>query len=493
MGDGMELSEYCTAVRPSNALDRMFYLQHRVGAQSNVLVSALYAPTTPGRSRLSRALVYSAIRSVITTYPELGLIAVRKPSKKGHHVLQLAALHEIDLDTCVEFLDDEEPTAGPEVIERLHNEWLWTDEQFNCRQPWWKVVVLGGRQVVFVFHHMICDGRFGQSFHQEFLAALNDSDGAQQDSTRIVKVGPERVRLSKDMEEFWTSRASVLRVLFTFLMLVLVRLFFGRRLFFWDMPKPKQHTPSVLVEASPENRTKTRISTLRIPAARMRRIVAACREQKTSFTPLLIVAVLSTLACDFYPEARVGISQCAIDMRSLYPEDEKSGKLLQCAGGTRKLSWLDNYRRVFGSKSSLDADAAWQLVRDYRAYVSKKFEGKDPELLVVFRASNSVSHDLEGMLASTFPALGLNLNNCFQVSNLGAFSARQEDGPWTIEDMGFSAATVNGNLSYNLNLNIAGVEGGDTVINASYEDGMLPDDMASEIMDGALERIEAIL
>jgi hypothetical protein len=52
---------------------------------------------------------------------------------------------------------------------------------------------------------------------------------------------------------------------------------------------------------------------------------------------------------------------------------------------------------------------------------------------------------------------------------------------------------VNGTISYNISINVAGVEGGDTVINASYEDGIIAEDMVYDILEGALERMEAIL
>ncbi|UPK92976.1 hypothetical protein LCI18_003911 [Fusarium solani-melongenae] len=219
----------------------MFYIQHRIGAQSNVLLSAHYAPTTTPNGRLSKESVFFALRSVIEAYPELSLIGVPKASSNGKkHLLLLAALHEIDLETCVEFLDDHEPASGPEILERLHNEWLWTDETFNPQNPWWKIA------------------------HQ---------------------------------------------------------------------------------------RTKTRIASFRIPAAKMRQIIFACREQKASFTPLILAMICCTLAIDHYPEAKIGISNCALDVRSLYPENtDSSGKLLQCAGGVRKVTWLSKYRHVFGPR-----------------------------------------------------------------------------------------------------------------------------------------------
>ncbi|WAO91617.1 Hypothetical protein NCS54_00909700 [Fusarium falciforme] len=499
MENDMASSPYYTVVRPSNCLDRMFYLQHRVGAQSNVLVSAHYAPTTPSHDRLPKEAVYSAVYSIVETYPELSLIAVRKASKnRKQHRLLLAAMHEIDLETCIEFHDDEEPVAGPNVIERLHNEWCWTDEQSNPRTPLWKVVVLGGREVIFVFHHIICDGRFGQIFHREFLATINSFDKDHKPSSHIVKVDPERVKLGKETEEFWTSSTSVLRIIHVFLMFILLRFFVGRRLLFTNLPKPKQHTASVLIQAGPDNQTKTRVATIRISAARMRPIITACRERKASFTPLLIVMILSTLACDYYPKAKVGISNCAIDMRSLYPQEEDGGRLLQCAGGTGELTWLDRYRRIYRSQSSekghitMDVDRAWQLVKDYRASIAKSTAGKEPPVLVTFRAGNAIADDLEGMLKSTFPALGLYLNNCIQVSNLGSFSVTEQNGQWTIHDMSFSASTVNGNISYNIAVHVTGVEGGDTVVNASYEDGIFTEETITGILEGTLERIEAM-
>ncbi|KAH7140296.1 alcohol acetyltransferase [Dactylonectria estremocensis] len=500
MKNNMSSSPYYTVVRPSNCLDRMFYLQYRVGAQSNVLVSAHYAPTTSSHDRLPKEAVYSAIYSIIETYPELSLIAVQKASKnRKQHRLLLAAMHEIDLETCVEFHDDEEPVASPKVIERLHNEWCWTDEQFNPRKPLWKVVVLGGREVVFVFHHMICDGRFAQIFHREFLATINSFDQDHKPSSHIVKVDPERVKLGKETKEFWTSSSSIIRIIHVFLMLILLRFFVGRRLLFTNLPKPKEHTTSVLIEAGPDNRTKTRVATIRISATTMRCIIAACRERKTTFTPLLIVMILSTLACDYYPEAKVGISNCSLDMRSLYPQEEDGGRLLQCAGGTSKLTWLDRYRQVYRSESSekghiiMDIDRAWQLVKDYRAAIVKAIEGKEPPVLVTFRAGNAMADDLEGMLKSTFPALGLHLNNCVQVSNLGSFSAAEQNGQWKIHDMSFSASTVNGNISYNLAVHVAGVEGGDTVVNVSYEYGIFTEEMITGVLEGALGRIQAMV
>lgn len=484
----------------------MFYIQHRIGAQSNVLLSAHYAPTTNPVGRLSKDAVYWALRSVIDAYPELSLIGVPQVAETGKKTLLfLAALHEIDMETCVEFFDDHEPASGPEVLEKLHNEWLWTDATFNPRSPWWKIVVLGRQEVVFVFHHIVCDGRFGHFFHRQFLDGLNSFDQNQQPLGYIVKVDPERTRLSKETEQFWTSSLSALRMAHIFIMFLLLRFFFGNRLFFTDLPNAKPYVKSFSVDAEPHQRTKTRIASVRIPAARMRKIIGACREQKASFTPLLLAMFTCTLAIDYYPEAKIGMSNCALDVRSLYPENtDSSGKLFQCAAAVGNMTWLNKYRRVFGlrradgplkpGKTHVDVQGAWDLVREYRESIRKPFQGDQPQAVMVFKASNGIADDLEGLMKSTLSALGLHLNNCFQVSNIGSFSTSGErEKPWKIDGMSFSASTVNGSISYGISINVAGVEGGVTVINVSYEDGIIAEDMVYGILKGTLERIEAIL
>ncbi|KAH6251160.1 hypothetical protein HBI40_253400 [Parastagonospora nodorum] len=209
----MSRSDY-TIVRNANFLDRMFYTQHRLGGQSNILISAHYTKVTPdGSGKLSDEAVFASVRQVLNTYPELALIGVPVvPPGEAKHKLHLAALHEIDLEECVEFRDDEAPRITTENIEALHNEWDLTSEKPNPRKPWWKVVVLGRQEVALVAHHLVCDGRFGTMFHSEFLKALNAWAPSEKPTSRIVQIDAERTRLEPRMQEFWTSSEPVVDV-----------------------------------------------------------------------------------------------------------------------------------------------------------------------------------------------------------------------------------------------------------------------------------------
>ncbi|KAI5458972.1 alcohol acetyltransferase [Mariannaea sp. PMI_226] len=490
----------------------MFYLQHRVGAQSNIVVSAHYTHAkSTGKTVLSREAVYAAVRSVIASYPELSIVGIQEPlPKKGHHKLSNAALHEIDVEACVEFYDDEPPSASAKVMERLHNQWDWTDEKFNPRQPWWKVVILGRQEVAFVFHHFVCDGRFGQFFHDAFLTAINSFNEKDQSSSNVVKINSERVRLDKDLQEFWTSSISFLYIIHELLSLLIIRLFFGSRLMFANLAKPKPHGTSVATEASPSERTKTRVCSRTIPASQMSRIITACREHNVTFTPLLCTLAMATFACDYYPNAKVGISNCALDARSIYASrrpGSQAGRFINCSNGAGKFTWLPRYRRVFdcptlsneqqkkitvdGEKTArIDVDGAWKLVKEYRANLTNAMEGSS--VLRSFRAGNSVSNALEDMLSSTFPMLGVYMNNSLNISNLGAFKTTERAGPWKIDDMSFSASCVNGNIFSPVSFQIVGVDGGNTVVMVSYEDGIVSEDMISGMLEGTFERIEAM-
>ncbi|KAM0541778.1 hypothetical protein ACHAPJ_013100 [Fusarium lateritium] len=494
-----EVSHY-TVIRPTNALERMFYLEHRLGAHSNLLFSAHYTGNPEG---LTREAVYAAVRSVIESWPELALIGVPEAPKGGRsHVLFSAALREIDLETCVDFRDDEEPVCNAGVVEQLHNEWPWTDQTLSPRQPWWKVVVFGRREVAFVAHHFISDGRFSQTFHKEFLAALNSTPNPPKQSSCIVKIDPARTKLSKEMLEFWTCSISGVWVAHNLLVLLVIRLFFGNKLLFSDVPKIKAPRPKfVLDEAAPEDRVKTRIASVRIPNVQMHRVLAACRAHETTFTPMLIVMLLCTAATDFYPDAKVGLACCALDQRRLFPEDGGKGRIMNGGGTSRTESWLNNYRGVFRPNSNeegdskiynVDVERAWKLVANYRASINKVFEGKNPPLTVLRQANNGVSSDLEGELKSVFPILGLCLNNMLNVSNVGVFK-NEGSGPWRIDDTSFSSAAVHGGLSYEVAVHVSGVEGGDTVVNASYQDGQMSGEIIYGILNGALDRMEALV
>lgn len=150
-------------------------MYHELGIQSNILVSAKYSHTT--LSVLTPVKLLSALETVIKKHPALSTIGVSQPSEKkeGNHRLWEAVLPAVYPENCVEFLNvdlDGDATLR-QVFENAHSHWFDTQ---NKTKLWWKVIVVNGIHVVFVYHHSIGDGLSGYAFHRSLLAALNDEE-----------------------------------------------------------------------------------------------------------------------------------------------------------------------------------------------------------------------------------------------------------------------------------------------------------------------------
>ncbi|GJD01293.1 hypothetical protein CH63R_06761 [Colletotrichum higginsianum IMI 349063] len=543
--DGVADNSHYTIVRKSTNLDRMFYVYHRLGIQSNVLVAARYASAQPDNKQrvvLSDEAVFSALHAVVAKYPELGLVGVVESADEKRHLLSLASLDAIDLDSCVEFVDGEqqqhqEVDAG--FLEKLHNQWFWADGDTNPGQPWWKIVVVGRRDVVFVFHHLVCDGAFGMTFHREFLAALNAAAAApaaagtsrpDPNRSRRVQLGsPARVKLSQKLEDAIHKKPSVLGVMYNLLMFLFYRFFYAKRLFFADFPKPKAlplTDPTAV--AGPADRTVTKVVTCRISADKTKAIIAACRAHGTTLTPFLAVVIAGTLATDFYPDAEVGFTRYAVDMRAtgcFETSSEDEGKLLNLAASLPEPERLKKYRHAFSESSSsssssspshvqgekqqqqqqqktpaVDSNAAWALIQDYgRRIKASCAGGEDSHLYKSWISGNALGPSLEEF-ADKLPTMGLFMHNSFSVSNVGALKAatraasNAEEPLVRIEDVQFSAGPVQGAVGYHgIVFNVAGVAGGDTVVNVCTEGGVAPDGMPQAVLDGVMARIDALL
>src|ERR1700709_1242888 len=147
-------------------------LFHDLGVQSNILVSATYAHR--GSGILTPARVSSALLLVIHEHPALWLIGVKQPSqrKEGNNRMWEARLPSIIFKDCVQFVNENnEGDAGIlKIFKKAHNQWFDTG---NKSKPWWKLIVVNGRNLIFLYHHSIGDGLCGYAFHRSFLAALN--------------------------------------------------------------------------------------------------------------------------------------------------------------------------------------------------------------------------------------------------------------------------------------------------------------------------------
>ncbi|KAF7554566.1 hypothetical protein G7046_g6791 [Stylonectria norvegica] len=282
------------------------------------------------------------------------------------------------------------------------------------------VYVLGGRDVVFVYHHLVGDGMSGMAFHRTFLRALNT--------------------LSRDglgeLEALEPVDAATTEIL----------------------PPSKPYFKSITEVAPPEERTVSRISSTRIASARMEAILAACRANGTTFTPLLVVMLTATMATDIFPKAKIACSRYAYDIRphirmpQLDGIERADGVVTNAAFNGTHIHWLKPFRALVGGTgkaTTVDAAAAWQLVRDYKQKMNDYMPGPGMRSWI---GCEMMGPNLEDMVNQAYPAVGPMMDTTFMVTNVGALAPGSdldrsaEETAWRIDDVQFSVAPTNGTV-----------------------------------------------
>lgn len=478
----------------SNYLHRMYYFLHRFGLQSGVVGSARYT-YDHGHRRLTKPQVYAALHRVIAQYPELAMVGVVQPSPTaGLHRLKRALLHRINLDTCTQFVDSPDDGVDARLLEKFHRQWLWTTTKPDT--PWWQVVVINGRDVVFFFHHFVCDGRFIYTFHRALAEALNALPAAVPAVSPTVPVDAATVPVATMMTDHYDLGGlafvtAILSTIYSFLYHSLIRLFYGDRMLFAGpsrLPFVKRPLDAVV---EPSERVVGRVASQRIPAPEMRAALAACRAHKTTFTPLLAILFNLVLATEYYPAAKLGFSYCAVDTRPILPKasGEKAAADVMNASSTFITEHrLKKLRRAAlpATATSIDAEAVWKLVHEYGTRLRTAFQGSLPAVILNNVRGKVLGLDLEDMLEKGMSLLGLFMSNSFILSSLGPFSGPSEG--WQIDEIQFAAAVTQRSAGVNgLVINVAGIKGGDTIINISYEDGVLE----PELVEGVLRSVVA--
>lgn len=424
-------------------------------------------------------------------------------------------LHEIDLEKCVEFVDDSDDAGcTPAVIERAHNQWDHTADVPD--QPLFKLIVIGQRDVVLVYHHMIADGMSGYVFHREFHAALNDmavSSEPFSDQSTILCSDPKTAQLplewsqtpneAESRDKRW--HPSILEIIKSQSAFILAQFFCAKHFIFSNLPSSKPYLQSVTAVADDSQRTVTSVVNCRITAPQISKLLAACRRNGTTFTPLFITMLLVVLSTDYNSKATIGSTRFAIDMRPHLPvlaselgAATENGTIFNCTSGMARASRLKKYKKLVRETSGfdiasekglhdIDEDKVWELTRKYKQWMTAQTDSA----IRAVRSCQNMNSELEHILNRLMPFAGTVLTSTTLVSNLGAFIPGKTDNPtWSITDTQFSAAASNGAQgSQGPIFNVSGVKGGDTVVNVAFEEGVISRDEVQRILDITVARI----
>ncbi|CZS93223.1 uncharacterized protein RAG0_03601 [Rhynchosporium agropyri] len=483
-------------LRPAGPLEVLTDLFHDLGIQSNVRVSFEYSHET---KQLSPAKVFRALRVVIQEIPALSIIGVSQPSKKkpGNHRTWEAKLSSIWSRDCVEFLDDTDANddyALARLYEENHNRWFDTHD---TTKPWWKLVIVNRKTALFVFHHAIGDGISGYAFHKSLLAALNADDVDQEPENDSINNKIFTIKESSRKEEPIAideidARLSWFHIIRTFLFWTLIRIFVSPKYLLFSDANVTNTFPTISKPFPVEERTRTRVETLRVDTATMAKCLARCREHQTSFTALLHTIISITFAADIYPRAKVGFTRVAVNIRPLMRRDPGPDVFTNASATYYGTHLLGKYRAA-SQNGILNQESMWKFAADYKKHMTASIY-KSNDVLQSYLTCRLLGEDNEEV--GSFYGLGLYLNNSFLISNIGVFNPREDmkDGGWSVKDAGFGAAAIRAAVGdYGPVFSVASVKNGDCVIAATWEEGVLKEEMVRDVLGAVLRRLEDLL
>ncbi|KAH6636754.1 alcohol acetyltransferase-domain-containing protein [Chaetomium tenue] len=258
----------------------------------------------------------TAVAGVILTVPSLTLGIVGQETSSPQFTQQKS----MNLEDHFELIEkaNTDPAARDSILlgilEDLHDR-RWPDIE---RRPPWKLTVLSWDteldgdlvvlDVVFAVHHAIADGRSTALFHAAFLHELNRSSGrpAQLCGRTLDLAGVVAGKREPPQEELVKFKNS-----WGFLVRVLWREFGPAWL---QGHQPAAPWTGKVITREP---CKTQLRLVKVPRVAVPRILAACRANQTTLTPLIHALVLAVLSRHVPPEHAVAFrSSTPIDLRS---------------------------------------------------------------------------------------------------------------------------------------------------------------------------------
>ena len=356
------------------------------------------------------------------------------------------------------------------VLADKHDQ-LWQD--IKTRPPW-KVTVNGPREdgerlhfeVMFSVHHSLCDGRGSQDFHRALLNELSCSGPAAplpQLSGHVLELR-RSVQLIQPQEELVNFRIS-----WWFLIRTLWNEFAPAWLQGTRPLDPWAGKPITLQPC------RTRLRLVTVSATAVPRLLAACRQNKTTLTPLLHILTLWSLARNLPSE--VAQSFCSLTPVDLRPFVDRSNLVTESSSsmGVFVTAQSHNFEpaTVAALREQVEGDEMWKRAAVLRDEMKRRLE-------------TTPADDIMGLLSWIddwqkywLAKIGHARSSTFEVSNIGPMEGRNAaGGSWQIQrQMMSQSAMVAGPA---IALSVSGVQGGPVCIVLSWQDGVVE----TEVVEG---------
>ncbi|AEO54222.1 hypothetical protein MYCTH_2115071 [Thermothelomyces thermophilus ATCC 42464] len=277
------------------------------------------------RDRNVREILENAVANVALSIPSLGVGISGEDTSKPRFVQRPS----ISLDEHFEFVEksDKKPAAHDAILlgilEDQHNR-SWPD--IEHRPPWKLTVIAWGTadeaglfvlDAVFAAHHAIADGRSTALFHTALLNELNHpTDQPIPLSGRTLDLrGLARrvhVRPQEELVKFSKSWGFLVRVLWRELAPAWLR---GRQ------PPAPWTGKAITLEPC-----RTRLRIVSVPSTAVTQILASCRANQATLTPLLHALVLASLSRQISAEKAAAFrSTTPIDLRPFIGDGSENG------------------------------------------------------------------------------------------------------------------------------------------------------------------------
>ncbi|KAK1517815.1 uncharacterized protein CCOS01_12072 [Colletotrichum costaricense] len=493
-------------IRPCGNMETYSTARHSLGLYRCVAVTGRYA-LPPGISTLSQAkqLLQDAVAQVIAEQPfmQVGIADEDKQTSSFVRVPQ------INLSNHIQWFPPSHPgsgsgpdfntgASGPDAILCKHlshqHDKLWPE---LTQRPPWKISIIPTQpsqgceppteiEVLYFFHHAISDGTSGSIFHKRLLHALNNPSPSTthhlQSNNILTLTTPPTLPLPQ--ENLVNGRISwpyFLRELWSA---------FGPA---WLKPKPAA-TPWTGEAIRLDTPFHTNVRIVTVPALTVSNLLAACRAQGLTLTPLIHALVAASLARHLPSETAPSFEpSSAISMRRFVRDptldiDNKMCVLVTSTNHPISESLTAALRNSSPASSGPTLETAiWTVASSIKTDLQTRLTSLPNDDITAMLRYVSDFHDF--FRKKDGKARG----NSWEVSNLGAIEgsrssdsqaeAEGENG-WKLTRAVFSQSA--GTVAQAFCVNVAGIAGGETTITLTWNEAVT----SPEVVEGLAGDLE---